>query len=299
MDIMTSMETILKNIEYLENVKKNLEMSLKGVDELVTMHSRLLTESYKKFYDEKRNKEFVLYEDYPSLSLLEYFLQCNQSFPMYQFGLFHVKELAEIIKYVYQFKTGQEFRICTVGKIEYDSRNCPYDAFLYFLIGSCETLLKYQEYDGTLASSLEFCHSEAEENLVKIPLDRNYRTPLGIKCETQKNWGIVKPTFLDSIEAASLYKQVFGKRMDILSTLQASHSDGIQNVLSFSVHSNDVEIANILISIAIYKRNNQKEFLAEEDYHHIFETLYGEKVDILGDVEKDFSRTLVYVPNMK
>ena len=72
---MTSMETILKNIEYLENVKKNLEMSLKGVDELVTMHSRLLTESYKKFYDEKRNKEFVLYEDYPSLSLLEYFFQ--------------------------------------------------------------------------------------------------------------------------------------------------------------------------------------------------------------------------------
>ncbi len=68
-------------------------------------------------------------------------------------------------------------------------------------------------------------------------------------------------------------------------------------MFSLHIHRNDSFIARILLSICIYKYNNGIVDLTSEDYNQIFETLYGEKVDIIGEVEKDFPRSLKYVPS--
>lgn len=67
---------------------------------------------------------------------------------------------------------------------------------------------------------------------------------------------------------------------------------GIQDLFSFYINEKDSFIANILVSICIYKYNNNIKELTSDNYNQIFENLYGEKVDIIGDAKKDIPRTL-------
>lgn len=61
-----------------------------------------IAQAYQDFYDKKTNKEFVLYDRYPSIEVLKIYLrESSQQFPLYDFGILNVKELAEIIKHVY------------------------------------------------------------------------------------------------------------------------------------------------------------------------------------------------------
>ncbi len=69
--------------------------------------------------------------------------------------------------------------------------------------------------------------------------------------------------------------------------------------MDFDIHPLDTYIANVLISIVIYKRNNDIQELSSDDYNHIFSVLFGEKVNIVEEAQKDIPRKLIYVLNQK
>ena len=95
----------------------------------------------------------------------------------------------------------------------------------------------------------------------------------------------------------SAYKNIFG--YNIRGKISHSKFSGIKDVFDFDINYMDTYIAKILVSIIIYKRNNQILELTEEHYNHIFDVLFGEKVNMTASIEQDFPKSLVYVPHTK
>lgn len=309
---MNKIDRLIQKKNELELTRKKLERLADEIDLKHESNMRDIAKAYKDFYDEKINKEFILYDRYPSVEALEIYLQKNsRRFPLYDYGVLNVKELAEVIKHIYQFKTGQEFEILTIGANEkygtpvYGGQIFSLRPHVYFMVGNNESLSSFKNYNGMYVNSDKFytdIYLDARgKNMVNIELDRDYRSSLGIECLTGSlldekgniNYSDGQRTFYDTFDG-SINKQIFSK--NILSNLNSSHFKGIKDVLDFEVHPDDSFIANILISIIIYKRNNQIQQLTEADYSHIFDVLFHEKVDIVGDALKDIPRKLTYVP---
>ena len=313
---MDKISRLSREIRQLEKSKKKLEELLKRSEKQQEVDRKEIAKAYEDFYNNKTNTEFVLYDRYPSIEALKLYLQyISDRFPLYDFGKLNVKELAEIVKHIYQFKTGKEFDIVTVGSVEchgtpvYGGQAFSMKPHLHFIVGNDKTLEPFREYQGLFVNSDELYTTidlrAKGKDLVNIEVNQDYRTPLGIECLTGSLWdekGTINysgdcGSYYETFDA-SLYKQIFSSY--IRSNLGFySKQKGIKDVMSFPLHPYDGDIAKILISIVIYKRNNQIENLTEEDYNHIFDVLYKEKVDIIGASERDIPRTLTYVPNKK
>ena len=212
-------------------------------------------------------------------------------------------------------KTGKEFDIVTVGTVEfhgtpvYGGQTFSMKPHLHFIIGNDKTLEPFREYQGLFVNSDKLYTTidlrATGKDLVNIEVNQDYRTPLGIECLTGSLWdekGTINysddcGSYYETFDA-SLYKQIFSSHIRSNWGFY-SKQKGIKDVMSFYLHPYDSDIAKILISIVIYKRNNQIKDLTEEDYNHIFDVLYKEKVDIIGASERDIPRTLTYVPNKK
>ncbi len=103
----------------LEQEKKRLELMIERNNLLYRSNQKNIASAYQEFYIKKANQEFVLYDKYPNVEALKLYLrEISSCFPLYDYGTLNVKELAEIIKHVYQFKTGKEFQILTIGATE-------------------------------------------------------------------------------------------------------------------------------------------------------------------------------------
>lgn len=300
---------LMKKAKDLEHRKKELELLIEKNNLQYSSNIKDIAKAYQDFYDKKTNNEFVLYDRYPSIEALKLYLQnISWRFPLYDFGVLNVKELAEIIKHIYQFKTGQEFEILTIGATEkewtpvYGGQTFSLRTHVYFMVGNNKSLSSFKNYNGMYVNSDKFytdIYSDAHgKNMVNIELDRDYLNTLGIECLTGNFWDEKENINYSDDRSdtfdGSINKQIFSK--NILSNLNSSHFKGIKDVLDFEVHPDDSFIANILISIIIYKRNNQIQQLTEADYSHIFDVLFHEKVDIVGDALKDIPRKLTYVP---
>ena len=304
---------LMKEKKALEQQRKNLELLIEENNLQYSSTIEDIAQAYQDFYDKKTNKEFVLYDRYPSIEVLKIYLRkSSQRFPLYDFGILNVKELAEIIKHVYQFKTGKEFEILTIGATEkhgtpvYGGQTFSLRPHLFFMVGNGESLSLFKEYNGMYVSSDKLyanIYLQAYgRNIINIEVDRDYRNPLGIECLTGSlfdekgniNYSDDQGNLYDTFDG-SINKQIFSK--NIVSNLNSSKIKGIKDVLDFKIYPFDTYIAKILISIVIYKRNNQIQQLTKEDYNHIFDVLFGEKANIVEDVEKDIPRQLIYVPS--
>ena len=313
---MDRINRLSREIRQLEKSKKELEDLLKRSEKQQDIDRKEIAEAYEDFYNNKTNTEFVLYNRYPSIKALELYLQyISDRLPLYDFGKLNVKELAEIVKHIYQFKTGKEFDIVTAGAVEshgtpvYGGQAFSMKPHLYFIVGNDKTLEPFRDYHGLFVNSDKLYTSidlyARGKDLVNIEVDQDHRTPLGIECLTGSMWdekGAINysddcDSRYDTFEA-SLYKQIFSSHIRSNFDFYTKQK-GIKDVMSFPLHSYDTDIAKVLISIVIYKRNNRIDHLTEEDYNHIFDVLYNEKVDIIGDSERDIPRTLTYVPNKK
>jgi len=311
---MDKITRLTKEIELYSKELQQIEQRIEELKKKKKSNNEAIAEAYKEFYDSKTSKEFILYERFPSVQALEIYISRNRLFPLYNFGELNAKELAEIIKHIYQFKTGEEHKILTLGVSE---MNCDpvyggecfwVKPHLYFMIGNEKTLSPFEQYDGQFVNDNKL-HSHVYlyakgKGLINIELDREWidsRT-MNIQCFTGEQfdqpgminyYDIAKPQY--DVFNVSPYKNVFSYH--IRTKLNSSSSSGIKDVFDFNIHHMDTYIAKILISIIIYKRNNNIKELCEDDYNHIFGVLFGEKVDILGDVEKDFVKNMIYVPN--
>lgn len=313
------MDKITRLTKEIELYKQELQQAEARISELKKMkesNGRAIVEAYKEFYDSKTSQEFVLYDRFPSVNALELYACGHRQFPLYYDGSLSVKELAEIIKHIYQFKTGKEYKILTIGVTEtdaapvYGGQSFSVKPHLYFMVGNEKSLSPFEQYNNQFVNE-DRLHSHIYlyakgKDLINIELEREWpgKPILDIQCFTGEQFdrpGMINYCDLEDQRYVgfnvSPYKNVFSYYLR--SKLNSSKQKGIKDVFDFNIHHMDTYVAKILISIIIYKRNNSIKELCEDDYNHIFGILFGEKVDILGDVEKDFTKNLIYVPNKK
>lgn len=306
---MNKINRLRKEINELDIQKQQAEELIKQIDNQKEKNYDEIALAYQGFYENKRNKEFVLYERFPSVESLETYL-CRMSrskHPLYEYGYFNAKELAEIIKYIYQIHTGKEYKILTIGAIdEFGDR----DSFstmphLLFMIGNDKSIEQYKEFNGKFINNDRFYSrmwlDGDRRNLIELELEIDYSNTLNVecltgKCDDRNSINYYRREYNSYTSCGfSINKQIFAD--NIRSSLNHSKVKGIKDVFDFDIHYMESYIARVLMSIIIYKKNNNIMELADEDYNHIFETLYGEKPQIKGDIEKDFVKRLTYVPN--
>lgn len=317
--------------EKLERQKDELAIQEKSLNQEIGVKKSEMSSCYQEFFDKKQNKEFVLYERFPSREMLKAYYK--HTFPLVAQGKFNSKELVEAIKQLYSLERQKEYAILTLGLVEKDSTKdygftseslIPH---LYFLVGNEKTLAPFKEYDGQflndgfLKPTLEdrykkdFMVIEAERYL------RNREEVLPMECLMNsffvgrknqinyRNYLKYSRNYIDTVESCTFSKfvQIFRNPLTNNETFDEKYKNcykkdyynGIQKVLKYNLTTPDAFIAKVLISICIYKRNNGITELTSDDYNHIFEVLYGEKVDIIGLSESEITRNLTYVPNSK
>lgn len=270
-------QALEQKIIELENLKRDLECKKnKKIKEIGN--------TYQDFFDKKQQKEFVFYKEYPTMSNLDFYKRAISSkFPLYDYGRLNAKELAEIIKYLYQFKTGKEYNILTTGSYYSDEEN----PHVHFIIGNQKTLNGLKKYNGKFF----------ENPYIYPVLDGPpVQSLISIKLENASLYDDIDfSKYSPEKSAVRLLKdkQIF------TSSIITSYYKSIREVLNFDIHPNDTFIAKVLISIIIYKRNNELSELSSEDYNHIFDVLFKEKVTIKEDTSMDFPNALSYVPRKR
>lgn len=76
--------------------------------------------AYSYYFDSKKNKEIVLYDEFPNMDqIYDYYKQNNFAIlhPLYEYGNFEIKELAEIIKFIYSIKYQSDYQVITTGTL--------------------------------------------------------------------------------------------------------------------------------------------------------------------------------------
>lgn len=315
---MDKITTFNKEIDYWKNQREEAKKLIEKSEQQCDLKYAEIAKAYQDFYTKKTNKEFVLYNNFPSLDALDtYLLRTSNKFPLHEYGNLNVKELAEIIKYLYQFKTGKEYQIFTMGAVELDAEPVyggqvfSSKPHLYFMIGNNKTLEPYSEYNGKFVNSdelyLNIYFNARGKSIINIEADSAYHKSMEIECSTGHIFD--KPGFLNYYDeyskqymtfTPSKYKQIFSSNPRSSLNLSGGYKmKGIKDVMNFNIHPFDTYIAKVLVSIIIYKRNNNIQELSDEDYNHIFDVLFREKVDIVGDTKVDIPKRLIYVPNEK
>lgn len=305
-----------KEIAYLEKEKAKAEEIIRNADKRCEQDYFEIVKAYEEFYAKKTNKEFVLYDRFPSLNSLKVYLDLgNKFFPLHSYGVLNIKELAELIKHLYQFKTGKEYNILTIGTTsteqepDYGPKRFYAKPHIYFIVGSDKTLDPFKEYNGLFVNSdllnTGIQEQSKKQNIICIEAAPDYQNLLGIECLTGRTTdkeGAINyyDDWYEEYNAfvASSRKQIFSR--SIRSSLRnADKFHGIKNVFDFDIHQLDSYIAKILISIIIYKRNNNNKELTSDDYNHIFDVLFGEKVEISEDINVDIPKQLKYISSEK
>ncbi len=308
-EFINEMEKLEKENQEVKNAQLDekiwaLEIEINDLDNIYEELSKERAFSYKEFYDDKTNTDFTWIRRWPNLGTLKLYLnQVDSKFPLYDYGNFSAFELAEIIKYIYQFQTRDKCSILTLGTDSMD-KDIPNSLFgtnphLYFAIGTDKSLESVLDYNGKFYNSPNLYNKIYLDLLGKgavfIDLDLDPNNSLGIKCLTGSTFDDENMiNYFDNATTSyvkfgvSKYKQIFSSNIDPNKILYFT------SILDFKVSNT---IFNILVSIVIYKRNNGIIEFTEEDYNHIFNVLYGKKVSIKEDVEKDFKRELIYIPN--
>ena len=314
---MDKISKLQKEIEDLKLKKEEAERLIKEAEDKTQQNYKKICEEFKNFFINKRNEQFVLIDRFPNMEALNLYARRSGEFPLYSDGELSAIELAAIIKHLYQFKRQQEYKILTIGATErdgepvYGGQVFSAKPHLYFLIGNEQTLEPFISHNGQYENYWRMYNKiylEAKgKDLISLELDRTWdahsKKKLDIECYTETQFDEIRSTinYYDFEESryktfdVSNTKNIFSR--NLRSSLNCSKKASIKDVMDFKIHIDDTFIAKVLISIIIYKRNNEIKELCEEDYNYIFKTLFNEEVDIIGDAKKDIPKRLVYVPN--
>lgn len=309
---------IKKQIQELELTKLEAKKLLTETEENIEQKKLGMAQYYQEFFDKKRKTEFVLYDRFPSTEALDLYIRnISDKFPLYEVGSLDAKELAELIKHCYQFKTDSEYDILTIGANElvgtpvYQGQSWSVKPHLYFVVGNNKTLAPFRQYDGQFINENKvytsiYLHAMGK-NLLSLDLTMSYKSPkIDIECLTGHSDIPEKINFYNYEDRRyefvdfNKYKNIFAYYLIHRVGKKGKYGyNGIKDVLDFTTHISDTFIARILISICIYKRNNNIDELSNEDYNHIFDVLYGTKTDIKDEASKDIPNRLIYVPNQR
>lgn len=302
----TRQKNLIKK-ELLMESKRELE---KNIDKDNNVKRDVCVDRYTRYFMDKVSKKMILYDKFPSIDdILDYYFEKSflADHPLGEYGKFDIKELLEVIKYLYSFYNGEEYNILTFGYLEksiYHVQEGDFDELkprLCFLVGNDKTLSDYREYQNLfLGLEKSFDFSRKKESLVVLnPIEGTVSDTLGIYCKEEgqniNNSGLWYYDYLSDeymrvkyLNIYSLFCQNFYQRINNYS--------GIEDTLSIRVHSVDQFIAKALISIIIYKKNLGKVNLTNEDYKYIFYQLFQDNsVNIKKSIERDIPKNLKYV----
>lgn len=310
---------LIDKMEQLESENENSSLDTNiwnleiKIDDLDKMYEELRNErdcAFRELYNDKTNTEFHMLESYRDIKNLRYYLQReNSKFSLSDFGIFDACELAEIIKYIYQFEQGGKYSILTLGADSMDGeptnseKKFASNPHVYFLIGNDDTLKLFLNSAGKFYNDnylYNKLYMDAPSGCFSsIELKHNPNNTMKINCLTGSDFdeeGMIN--YFDTATQSyanfgiDKYKQIF---LDtVIRKMNTKKSLGISPILDFDT---PYRVINILVSIVIYKRNKGIKNLTEEDYNYIFDILYGKQVHIKEDIEKDIKRELIYVPN--
>jgi hypothetical protein len=308
-------ESILKKqISELKNQRIEAEKMIKGCNESIDYKYNEMAKLYQNHFDNKKSKDLILYECFPSFETLNlYACRISDKHPMNEYGIFNILELAEIIKLLYQHQRGEEFHILTIGRNYengipvYQDQSFNLIPQLFFVIGNKDSIEPYKDYNGKFINEdmvFDFECSKQKQNITAINTDacspRNKGLDIECLCDTilDVNNRINYYDYIrDSYESCSfsVQKNIFAQYL----RTNFYRYKGVKDVLEFKLNVNDTFISKVLISICIYKKNNNITELSKDDYDYIFNTIFGESIDIYKEIERDIPKSLKYIPNSR
>ncbi len=310
---------ILKNQqkeEYLKAQQRYLEYQRK-----IQYKTQQLEELMRPAQKIKRAVPFQLYKDAPTLkTLLAFEMRGWRSIPYYSGGNFDVKELAEMIKQIYQFEKNEEYEILVMGLLDQQIEIKHKDILhkeekivvvpkLYVLVGKKKLISRFEEFNGHFITSNQFASIRSivenahGKDLVILSINKTEKLneALDLECVTgsiEDKQGYMN--YFDSVENMhcsclfNKYQQIIISDLSQLKINGRHHFRYNKDLLNFEVYQDDRFIGDILTSICIYKKSNKLWNLTSDDYNHIFETLYKKSVDIINLAQRDFPKSLEY-----
>lgn len=297
-------QEILRLKKEKEEIRRLMESEICYREDKIKKYQEEMAQCYPNFFEKRINKNFELIHEFPSKGEVQFYEERRYfSHPLANYGNFPIKELAELIKLLFSYQKQEEYKIVTLGGFNDLSPSC------YFLIGNDRNLTDYISFCGSYREDIENLnvpYSRKIFDLVVLEAEQNSpKNTLGILCEDlieQKKISFYE-TFLE------VYNSIpFSDRFNIFHNCFSnySHYEGIQDTLNFLIHKDDSFLAKMLLSIAIYKKNNgliyqqNKEVndLTDEHYQEIFRVLFGEQHfgSMQEMIDKDIPKTLRYVP---
>ncbi len=294
--------------EQQQSIARKVEQSEKEIQPDTTTSNL----DYANFFISKNSKKMVLYDKWPDLeTIINYYSNTtwNNTHPLEEYGKFEIKELLEIIKLLFSIKKQDEYKIVTTGFLSKHSYTLLEGTFsellpnLYFLIGNDKTLEEYFQVQNLFLEEVQaydFEHQYHPSFTALSPKKGTIRDTLMVSCQCPNS----KFKYCGGIQYYDSLKEEYTATKYLAMTnifddsfyRKLHNYQGIQDTLSFPIHKEDEFIAQVLLSIVIYKKNHQKINLTNEDYRSIFYELFKEPVNIEKEIKKDIPKTLKYVP---
>ena len=315
----------VKEIKKVEKEIKDIEEKIKKIeDEKESLNNKLknIGFDYKKFFlyrwhhgDDKC--KFKLYKKFPSIAKFKVYIKYYGDQDRFGYddphhpldvqasyedtasrSYFNPEELAVFIKHLYQFQTGREYNILTIGNMIEIGGLCNVYPKLYYLIGENERLEEYQEYNGKFYEDLDkFKFNKPQKGLIAIP-------HVGEKANYYNQIKYSKT--MDCYEYKTIgnnYKYYFEKDINVFKEELKYHLNEIKmhkDIFEFPIAKEDNFISNILYSIMIYKYMNGIFELTDQDYDDIIYELYGEKITPISEqTQTDIPKQLKYIKNYR
>lgn len=295
-------KTILLN--ELEKINNILEVNEKKLEEQEEDYAK----RYINFFESKKEKEFTLYDKFPTYNEIFAYNNKLNGHPAWFYGNFNIKELAEIIKLLYSFKRQEEYKILTFGNAKVihtgpEDVDREINPYIHFLIGNDKSLSSYQEFNQTFSYRENYgFENKYIYNLIGLESSKSTYygcNEFGIVTDFPNIYNGDGINYYDSINDCSVCKKMNSNINIFKNYIYPSNYQGIKDTLSIQVHIWDSFIAKVLISIVIYKKNIGKNELSPEDYRYIFNELFNENINISLETEKDIPKVLKYVKKIK
>lgn len=299
--------------EILEKEARSIEANVIHKQQIAEV-KKILAKKYEDFYLERRNGDFVLYDEFPgAYSLLSYCELESHEHPLYQYAYFDVEELSYLIKRLYETRRVGEYEIITVGNTK-DRKTLLLNELkevnpeLFIFIGEEKELRDFKKYKNKFINkNLGITNYEPMKDLSIIPLDSEpgYMKRLNLITEFKnKERYVLKPELHYYNRLVNTYiTKSFSSQINIFNLVQAIGNEdplrygNLSSILAIKVDGTDDFIAKALVSIVMYKYDNRTHDLEKKDYDKITKTLFDKKENIKDKAPKTYVKKLRYVPN--
>lgn len=310
-----------KQKEYQENKRKEaLAREARSIEanvihrQQIAAAKKILAKKYEEFYLERRNGDFVLYDEFPSAySLLSYCELESHEHPLHEYAYFDVEELSYLIKRLYETNREGQYEIITVGntkdrKTVFLNELKEINPELFIFIGEEKELRDFKKYRNKFINkNLGIANYESTRDLCIIPLDSEpgYMKRLNLMTEFKnKEKYVLKENLHYYNRLVNTYlTKTFSSQINIFNLVQAIGNEdpvrygNLSSILALKLDGADNFIAKALVSIVMYKYDNKTHDLDKNDYDKITKTLFEKKENLKDKASKTYVKKLRYVPN--